>query len=101
MSEVLVDAMKFKDAGLEAFWESLSNAASWIPSSLRKVLYRKLQMLEAARSLEDLAIPPGNRLERLKGNRAGPYSIRVNQQWRLCFRWSDNEAMEVEFCDYH
>lgn len=93
--------MRFKDADLRAFWENPSGAALRIPSSLRKTLYRNLQMLEAAHALEDLAIPPGNRLERLRGNRAGLYSIRVNRQWRLCFRWSGDEAMEVEFCDYH
>ena len=58
-------------------------------------------MLEAARDLADLRIPPSNRLEKLSGHRAGQYSIRVNQQWRLCFTWSGNEALEVEFCDYH
>ena len=52
-------------------------------------------------SLLDLRTPPGNHLEKLSGSRAGCYSIRVNDQWRLCFRWSDGEAREVEFCDYH
>ena len=51
--------------------------------------------------MADLRIPPSNRLEKLSGHRAGQYSIRVNQQWRLCFTWSGNEALEVEFCDYH
>ena len=58
-------------------------------------------MLDAARSLDDLRVPPGNRLERLSGDRDGLYSIRVNRQWRLCFGWSGTEAEEVEFCDYH
>ena len=65
------------------------------------MLYRRLQMLDAAHTLLDLRTPPGNRLEKLSGSRAGSYSIRVNDQWRLCFRWSDGEAREVEFCDYH
>lgn len=58
-------------------------------------------MVMAARSLEDLRVPPGNRLERLKGDRSGQYSVRVGRQWRLCFRWENGEAVEVEFCDYH
>ena len=65
------------------------------------MLYRRLQMLDAAHSLLDLRTPPENHLEKLSGSRAGCYSIRVNDQWRLCFRWSDGEAREVEFCDYH
>ena len=65
------------------------------------MLYRRLQMLDAAHTLLDLRTPPGHHLEKLSGSRAGCYSIRVNDQWRLCFRWSDGEAREVEFCDYH
>jgi len=62
---------------------------------------RKLAMLEAAARLEDLRMPPGNRLEALKGNRAGQHSIRINDQWRLCFLWRDGGADEVEIVDYH
>ncbi|HYB56373.1 MAG TPA: type II toxin-antitoxin system RelE/ParE family toxin [Alphaproteobacteria bacterium] len=61
----------------------------------------KLRLIDAARLIEDLRLPPGNRLEALKGRRAGQHSIRVNDQWRLCFRWSDGDAMEVELVDYH
>lgn len=62
---------------------------------------RKLRMLDAATSLEDLRVPPANRLEKLKGGRAGQWSIRVNDQWRLCFRWRDGDAHDVELVDYH
>jgi proteic killer suppression protein len=62
---------------------------------------RKLEYLDAAAVLEDLRVPPGNRLEALKGNRARQYSIRVNDQDRVCFRWHDGNAYDVEICDYH
>ena len=62
---------------------------------------KKLLQLDSAQILADLRIPPGNRLELLRGDRSGQYSIRVNQQWRICFRWHDNDAYDVEFCDYH
>lgn len=62
---------------------------------------RKLMMLDTVTRLEDLRVPPGNRLEKLSGDRAGQYSIRVNDQWRICFEWFDNEAYDVELVDYH
>lgn len=94
--------MKFLTKELENFWHDPVHAAPRrIPSNVRKVLYRKLQMLDAAASLSDLKVPPGNRLETLKGNRKGQYSIRINDQWRLCFKWVNEEAIGVEFCDYH
>ncbi len=61
----------------------------------------KLQMLNAARELRELRVPPGNRLEALKGDRAGQYSIRINDQWRICFRWNNGRALDVEIVDYH
>jgi len=67
---------------------------------LRKGL-RKLRILDAAATLEDLKSPPGNRLEKLRGDRAGQWSIRVNDQWRLCFRWREGDAHDVEMVDYH
>jgi proteic killer suppression protein len=67
---------------------------------LRRAL-RKLLLLDAADSLDDLRIPPGNRLERLSGTRRGQHSIRINDQWRICFRWSRGDAYEVEITDYH
>jgi len=65
------------------------------------VALRKLQQLDIARKLDDLRVPPGNRLEPLKGNRRGQYSIRINDKYRLCFVWADNGAEEVEIVDYH
>ena len=67
---------------------------------IRRVAERKLAMLDAARSLEFLRVPPGNRLEKLRGDRAGQYSIRINGQWRICFRWQ-GDALDVEIVDYH
>ena len=68
---------------------------------IQRVALRKLVMLHAAESLQDLRVPPGNRLERLSGNREGQHSIRVNDQWRVCFLWSDGDACDVEITDYH
>ena len=62
---------------------------------------RKLQLLNAARDLNDLRVPPGNRLEVLKGDRKGQHSIRINNQWRICFRWADGAAENMEIVDYH
>ena len=72
-----------------------------LPPPLRRVGYRKLVMLEAAARLDDLRVPPGNRLEALKGDRKGQHSIRINDQWRICFQWRDGAACEVEIVDYH
>ena len=64
-------------------------------------MLRKLLMLDAAERLEDLRVPPGNRLEKLRGDRLGHHSIRVNDQWRVCFRWEGSDAYEVAIVDYH
>jgi toxin HigB-1 len=69
--------------------------------SIERVARRRLEMLDAAGRLEDLMAPPGNRLEALRGSRAGQYSIRVNDQWRICFRWAGRDAFDVEIVDYH
>ena len=71
------------------------------PSELHRVMLRKLVALDAAETLDDLRVPPGNRLERLHGDRDGQHSIRVNDQWRVCFRWRDGNAHDVEIVDYH
>ncbi|MFB3112297.1 MAG: type II toxin-antitoxin system RelE/ParE family toxin [Gemmatimonadales bacterium] len=68
---------------------------------LARVALRKLLILHAARSLDDLKVPPGNRLEKLKGDRKRQYSIRINDRWRVCFRWKDGDAYDVEIADYH
>ena len=72
-----------------------------IPGDVQVRALQKLVALNAAISLEELQKVPGNRLEKLKGNRSGQYSIRVNQQWRVCFRWRDRDAYDVEIADYH
>lgn len=68
---------------------------------IERVARRKLALLHRARLLADLRVPPGNRLEALHGDRAGRYSIRINDQWRICFRWKDGDAHDVEIVDYH
>ena len=68
---------------------------------LETIAMRKLQQIHAAASLDFLRVPPGNRLEKLSGNRAGQYSIRINDQWRICFRFESGKALDVEIVDYH
>lgn len=72
-----------------------------LPADIQRAAQRKLAMLDAAESLDDLHVLPGNRLEKLSGSRAGQYSIRINDQWRICFRWKDGHAHDVEIVDYH
>ena len=72
-----------------------------LPPDIQRVAQRKLAVLDAAEMLQDLPVPPGNRLERLSGVREGQYSIRVNDQWRVCFRWIGADAYDVEITDYH
>jgi toxin HigB-1 len=71
------------------------------PADLLRTMLRKLVALDAAEALADLRVPPGNRLEKLKGRRSGQYSIRINDQWRVCFGWKDGDAHDVEIVDYH
>jgi|SRR5579884_561023 len=71
------------------------------PADLQRVMLRKLGLVDAAEQLDDLRRPPGNRLEKLRGDRAGQHSIRINDQWRICFRWRDGNAYDVEIVDYH
>jgi len=72
-----------------------------LPPDIQRVALRKLLMVDAATTLDDLRIPPANHLEKLKGDREGQWSIRVNDQWRVCFRWRDGNAYDVEIVDYH
>ena len=72
-----------------------------LPTDIQRVARRKLLLLSQARRLDDLRAPPGNRLEALKGSRAGKHSIRINNQWRICFRWEGEDAFDVEIVDYH
>ena len=72
-----------------------------LPGDLHRIALRKLLMIHAATDLSFLKVPPGNRLEALSGNRKGQYSIRINEQWRICFRWQSGDAYDVEIVDYH
>jgi proteic killer suppression protein len=90
--------LSFKDAETEAL-----ASGRWVKrfANIESVARRKLRQLEIAAQLQDLRVPPGNRLEALKGNRAGQHSIRVNDRFRVCFQWTDLGAMNVEIVDYH
>jgi proteic killer suppression protein len=89
----------FRDKETETVWQR--RRARKLDLPLQRVAWRKLAMLDAAETLSDLRVPPGNRLEKLAGDRAGQYSIRINQQWRICFRWTDAGPEDVEITDYH
>ncbi|WED64388.1 type II toxin-antitoxin system RelE/ParE family toxin [Synoicihabitans lomoniglobus] len=89
----------FADAPTQALW--LGKKPPELPSTILKTALRKLTQLEAASSLSELRFPPGNRLEALKGDRAGQFSIRVNDQFRVCFRWKNANATDVAITDYH
>ena len=89
----------FADADSERVFRG--QRARRLPSSIRRRAVRKLVILNAAETVQELRVPPGNRLELLKGDRAGQYSIRINDQWRICFVWRSGDAYEVEITDYH
>jgi len=89
----------FRDAETRKVFER--ERARKLPPDVQRRAHRKLLLLNAAERFEELRVPPGNRLERLVGDRAGQYSIRINDQWRICFRWRDGDAHDVEICDYH
>lgn len=92
----------FGDTATEDFFHGRSSTHSRrIPSTIRAVAARKLDMLNAAIVYDDLRSPPGNRLERLRGNWSGYHSIRINQQWRIVFKWEEGAAEEVQIVDYH
>jgi proteic killer suppression protein len=89
----------FKDKESERVWQGKRSRR--LPHDIQASARRKLRMLNNAQSTEDLRIPPANRLEALKGNRRGQHSIRINDQWRICFVWRDADAYDVEIVDYH
>lgn len=92
----------FAERATEAiFHGEAGKATRRVPSDIRSVAVRKLDLLNAAHELQDLRVPPGNRLEALKGDLRGKYSIRINDQWRITFCWKDGDAHEVEIDDYH
>lgn len=89
----------FADKETERIWHG--DVSRRVPNQIQAVARRKLRMLDAAQRLDDLRIPPANRLEALKGKRAGQHSIRINDQWRICFVWRYGHCAEVEIVDYH
>jgi toxin HigB-1 len=102
-----INAARYASAVIKSFHDSdtrrvfeRERVRRWSEQLQRSAL-RKLLILDAAADLRDLAVPPGNRLERLSGERSGQHSIRINDQWRLCFVWKDGDAYEAEIVDYH
>jgi len=89
----------FADRESGLVWQGLRSRK--LPPDIQASALRKLRMLNAARRLEDLLVPPGNRLEALAGDRAGQHSIRINQKWRICFIWNNGSVDNVEIVDYH
>ena len=89
----------FSSKETERVWQGQSSGK--FPREIQVRALRKLRQLDAAATIEDLRNPPGNRLELLKGKRAGQMSIRINDQWRICFRWVEKDAEDIEIVDYH
>ena len=89
----------FKDKEAQRIFERQRSRK--LPPEIQQVALRKLRMLNRAQTLQDLRVPPANRLERLSGDRVGQYSIRINAQWRICFEWEAGNALNVEIVDYH
>ena len=91
--------VNFRDDESGAIWAGYRSRR--LPPDIQPTALRKLRLINNARRLEDLRVPPANRLEALKGNRKGQHSIRINDQWRICFVWRQNNAHDVEIVDYH
>ena len=89
----------FRDAQTETIWDGRRSRR--LPPDIQVAALRKLRLINNARTLDDLRMPPGNRLEALSKDRRGQYSVRINDQWRICFVWRDGHAHEVEIVDYH
>jgi len=89
----------FKDAETEKIYHR--ERSRKLPSDIQQVALRKLRMINNAINLNDLRVPPANRLEKLSGDRAGQHSIRINDRWRICFEWRGSDALNVEITDYH
>ena len=89
----------FKDAETQKIYQRQRSRK--LPSDIQQVALRKLRMINNSISISDLRVPPANHLEKLSGNRAGQWSIRINDQWRICFRWEGSDAIDVEITDYH
>ena len=95
--------LSFKNVGTQDIFngENTKSVRKTCPQTLFDVAFRKLDQIDSAVELNDLRVPPGNRLEALKGDRTGQHSIRINDQYRICFTWTNNGATEVEIVDYH
>ena len=91
--------VSFGDGETEKIWNG--ERSRRLPSDIQGIALRKLRLINAARRTDDLRVPPGNRLEKLTGNRAGQWSIRINDQWRIAFRWTEGGAEDVSIVDYH
>ena len=91
--------LSFRDKETERLWQS--GKSRRFPADLRRRAFYKLAILNAAVALDNLKVPPGNQLEALRGDRAGQHSIRINDQYRICFAWREGNAFEVEIVDYH
>ena len=89
----------FKDKESELIFKR--SFSSKLPIDIQRIAFRKLRMIDKSQNVNDLRIPPANRLEKLKGNRMGQHSIRINDQWRICFEWHNSDAFKVEIIDYH
>ena len=89
----------FKDKETEKVYNR--EGSRKLPADIQQVALRKLRMINNAKSLNDLKIPPANNLEKMKGDREGQHSVRINNQWRICFKWKSGNAHEVEIADYH
>jgi toxin HigB-1 len=94
---VMIESFACKETG-KIFRREFSRR---LPVNIQQIAYRKLKMLNRSATIQDLRIPPANRLEALSGSRSGQHSIRINQQWRICFEWADGNARNVEIVDYH
>ena len=90
--------LSFADRETQRVW--MGTRSRRLPSDIQDAALRKLRLVNAANRLDDLKVPPGNRLEALRGNRQGRHSIRINDQWRICFRWVEGGAEDVEIVDY-
>lgn len=91
--------VSFSSKEAERIWEGIYSKK--LPSDIQVIIRRKLRMINNSHTVNDLRTPPSNRLEQLKGNRKGQYSIRINDQWRICFVWKDGNAYDVDVVDYH
>jgi proteic killer suppression protein len=89
----------FGDKETEKIWNGFRSKK--LPNEIQQIARRKLRMINNAQGINDLRIPPSNHLEKLSGNLTGFYSVRINKQWRIVFKWEDNQAFEVEILDYH